>query len=192
MRSCFTYEQKSCTYRHIIGVGFRADLADQRSRGSLSELGHGILGEFLLENGLALIERLVENNGGLHDALGLGESDVRSGTEEEVVSMRLGDFGEGGVGRLVVSAEVANDDDFVGRLELIEGGGGGEERNGGEGLLGHVRDDGVGFPSTAIRRDVLRASEDLERGVSLDAVGLAKVGLDGAVDFSEMNVFFLQ
>lgn len=44
----------------------------------------------------------------------------------------------------------------------------------------------------AVGRGVLKATEDLEGGVALDAVGLAEVGLFCAVDLYELDILLLQ
>lgn len=75
---------------------------------------------------------------------------------------------------LVIRGEEGHENHLVGSLELVECGGGREERDGGHGLLGHVRDNGVCFPCTRVGGDVLGAAEDLEGGVSLDAIALAE------------------
>ena len=69
------------------------------------------------------------------------------------VAEAVGDRGEGLVGGLVVSGEVGDEDDLVGGLELVERVLG-DVGDGGEALLGHVRDQAIGLALTAIGRDV--------------------------------------
>ena len=180
------------TYCHVAGVGLGANLANEGSRGGLGELGDGLLGEAILEGALALVELLVENNGGLLDAGSLGESLVRGGAEEEGVPELLSDSGVGSVAGLVVGGEVANEDDLVGSLELLVGLGGLEDGDGREGLLGHIGDDGVGLAGTLVRLVVVDTAEDLESGVSLDTIALAQLLLLGAVNLCEGNVLGLE
>lgn len=117
------------TYSHVVRVGLWADLADQWSSRGLRPLLDGFLVKLLREGVLALIEGLVKDNGWLDGTLCLGESDIRSSTEEVRVTVRLGDLVEGSVGLLVIGGEVANNDNLVGGLELIESGRGGELRH---------------------------------------------------------------
>lgn len=131
-------DNQGITYGHVAGVGLRADLTDQGGGSRLGELRDSLGGEAILESALALVELLVKNNGGLLDALGLGQSLVRSGAEEESVPELLSNGGEGSVARLVVGGEVADEDDLVGGLELLERAAALEQRDRGEGLLGHV------------------------------------------------------
>jgi len=180
------------THRHVAGVCLRANLANKGSGGSLSELRDSLGGEAILEGALALVELLVENNGGLLDALSLGQSLVRSSAEEESVPKLLRDCGEGSVARLVVGGEVANEDDLVGSLELLKGVAALEEGDRRERLLGHVGDNGVGLAGTLVGLDIVGAAEDLESGVSLYAVALAQLLLLGAVNLCERNVLVLE
>ena len=128
---------KRDTSRHVTGVGLRADLANERSGGSRDERGNGVLLELLGESVLALIERLVDNQGGGLDALSLSDGSVVDTTEEVGVTETLSKLGEGLVGALVIGVEVGNDNDLVGGLELLEGVLC-EEGDSGEGLLDHV------------------------------------------------------
>ena len=180
------------TYGHVAGVGLGTDLTDQGSGSGLGELGDGLGGEAVLEGALALVELLVENNGGLLDALGLGQSLVGSGAKEERVSELLSDGVESSVARLVVGSEVANEDDLVGGLELLERVAALEQRNRREGLLGHVGDNGSGLARALVGLDVVDAAEQLKGRVSLHAVALAQLLLLGAVDLCKGNVLVLQ
>jgi hypothetical protein len=176
---------------HVAAVRLGANLADEGSGGNLGEVLDVLGVELLGEDVLAVVKGLVEDEAGLRDALGLGQRSVAGGAEQEVVAEAVGDRGEGLVGGLVIGGEVGDEDDLVGRLELLERVLG-DVRDGGESLLGHVRDQAVGLALAAIGRDVLRAAEDLEGGVALDAVLLAEILLLSAVDLDERNVLLLQ
>lgn len=130
------------THSHVASVSLGADLADQGDRGCLCERGNGVLGELVVKGILALVEALVQDNRGLLDTLGLGQSGVVGGTEEEVVAEAVGGSGKGLVGSLVVGGKVTDQDDLVGRLEVVDGGLV-DNRDGGHGLLGHVRNNAV-------------------------------------------------
>jgi len=184
--------RQSVTYGHVAGVGLRTNLADQGSGSGLGELGDGLGGEAILESALALVELLVENNGGLLDALGLGQSLVGSGTKEERVPELLSDGGEGSVARLVVGGEVADQNDLVGGLELLERAAALEERDRREGLLGHVGDNGSGLARALVGLDIVGTAEQLESRVSLHAVALAQLLLLGAVNLCERNLLVLE
>lgn len=179
------------TYSHVSSVCLWANLANQWCCGDLGELGDGLLVELLGELILALIELLVENNGWCLDALGLGQVGIRGSCEEVAVPELLRDLGKCGVGCLVVLPDVCDEHDLVGGLELVEGGLCGEEGDGWQGLLGHVRNNGVCLSCARVWRDVLLAAEDLERWVSLDAVLLAEILLLGAVDLGQCNALLL-
>lgn len=187
-----TRSSMKITYGHVAGVGLRTNLTDEGSGSGLGELGDSLRGEALLESALALIESLVQNNRGLLDALGLGESLVRSGAEEESVPELLSDGGVGSVARLVVGGKVANENDLVGGLELLKRVAALEEGDGRERLLGHVGDDGIGLAGALVGLVVLDTAEELESGVSLDAVFLAQLLLLGAVNLCEGNVLGLE
>lgn len=180
------------TYCHVAGVGLGANLANEGSRGGLGELGDSLLGEAILEGALALVELLVEDNGGLLDASSLGKLGVRGGAEEEGVPELLSDSGVGSVAGLVVGGEVANEDDLVGSLELLVGLGSLEKRDGRERLLGHVGDDGAGLAGTLVGLVVVDTTEDLESGVSFNAIALAQLLLLSAVNLCEGNVLVLE
>lgn len=134
----------STTHAHVALVCVRADLANQGSGGLLGERFNVLLLELAVVHDLALIERLVENNGGLLDTVLLGEISVVGGAEEVVVAHGVGRRGEGSVGPLVVRTEVADEDHGIGRLEVLEAGAIVDVGHGGEGLLGHVGDDAEG------------------------------------------------
>jgi hypothetical protein len=125
------------TYSHVGGVGLGTNLTDQGNGGSGGEGGDGLLGELLVEGVLTLIEALVENDRGLLDTLGLGQSGITGGTEKEVVAEAVGGSGESLVGSLVVGGEVTDKDNLVSGLEVLNGSLV-DDRNGGQGLLGHV------------------------------------------------------
>lgn len=110
------------TYSHVGGVGLGTNLTDERDGGSGGESGDGLLGELLVEGVLTLIEALVENDRGLLDTLGLGQSGVTGGTEKEVVAEAVGGSGESLIGSLVVGGEVTYQDNLVGGLEVFNGG----------------------------------------------------------------------
>jgi hypothetical protein len=130
-------DARNQTYSHVGRVGLGTDLTDQRDGGGLSECGDGVLGELLVEGVLTLIEALVEDDRGLLDTLSLGQSGVTGGTEKEVVAEAVGGSGESLVGGLVVGSKVTDQDDLVGGLEVLNGGLV-DDRDGREGLLGHV------------------------------------------------------
>lgn len=176
---------------HVVAVGLGADLADERGGGDLGEGADGVSVELVRVDVLAVVEGLVQDEAGLLDTLGLCEGGVVGGAEEEVVAQAVGDRREGLVRGLVVGGDVGDEDDLVGRLELGERGLG-HLGDGGQGLLGHVRDEAVGLALAAVGRDILGATEDLEGGVALDAVLLAQVGLLGAVDLDEGDVLLLE
>lgn len=138
--SLFGVQQALGTYAHVARVRLRADLADQRSSGGLDELLKSLLLDSLGVNILALVERLVQNDGGRLDALGLGNGGIIGGTEEVLVAEIGGDGSEGLVGGLVVLVEEGDENNLVSGLELLDAvlGKGG---NGRKSLLGHVRDD---------------------------------------------------
>ena len=73
-------------------------------------------------------------------------------------------------------------EELVGSSEI------GEVLCGGSGLRPHVLDDSVGFARALVVGGHFAALEDLERGVAADAVLLAALGLDGAVDL-DGNIF---
>lgn len=176
---------------HVSGVGLGADLTNERGRGDLGELADSIRIEGLGKDVLAVIEGLVEDEAGLLDTLSLGKGGVVGGSEEEVVTETIGDRGEGLVGGLVVGGKVGDEDDLVGGLELLESvlcdvG------DGGESLLGHVRDQAVGLALSTVGRDILGAAEDFEGGVALNAVLLAQILLLCAVDLDEGDVLLLK
>ena len=125
------------TYGHVLGVGLGTELANKRGAGGLDPVKDGLVLELAIVNGLLLVKVLVENDGGLLDALSLGKSSVVGGTEEEVVTLGFSERAEALVGGLVVGGNVANDNDLVKGLEFLQvllGHGG----DGGHGLLGHV------------------------------------------------------
>ena len=128
------------TYGHVVGVRLRTDLADQRNRGGLDELVDAVLVKIVAEDGLALVELLEQDDARLLDALCLGQGGIVGGAEEELVAEGVGDPGEGLVGRLVVSVEVAHDDDVLGLLELLDRVLV-QDRNCGQRLLDHVGHD---------------------------------------------------
>lgn len=136
----FSASECTGTYAHVARVGLRADLANKRSGSGLDELLQSLLLDGLSVDVLALVERLVQDDGGLLDTLSLGNGGVVGGTEEVLVAETLGDSGEGLVGSLVVLVEVGDQNNLVGGLELLEAVLG-EGRNGGKRLLGHVRND---------------------------------------------------
>lgn len=176
---------------HVAGVGLGADLTDQGSGGGLGEGLNGLSVELLSEGGLALIERLVEDNGRGLDALSLSNSGVVDATEEVGVAELLGDLGEGLVGGLVSGVDVGDENDLVGGLELLKGVLG-EDGDGGQGLLHHVGGDGSSLTLARVGRDVVGAAEDLEGGVALNAVLLAEIRLLSAVDLDELDVLLLE
>lgn len=175
------------TYGHVTSVSLRTNLANKRRSGVGDEVDQRLLLNLLLEDFLALVKRLVNNNAGLLDTLGLGHSGVIDGTKEIVVTESLGDLGEGLVRGLVLLVEESHQDDLVCRLEVLDCVLG-ENGNGGHGLLGHVGDDTatfvsncgsseflgdnsrVSFPLALVRRNILDAAEDLEGRVALNAV----------------------
>lgn len=165
---------------HVSLVGVWANLTNQWSGSDLGELGDLLGGELAIEDGLALIEGLVENDGWGLDAISLSEGGISSDTEEEVITEAVGNTGEDLVGLLVVLREVGDDNDLVGLLELlnrrvIELG------DGWQGLLGHVGNDGVGLAWAGVGLVVVEATEDLDGWVTLNLELLAKVGLLGTV-----------
>ena len=206
---------KGDTGGHVVSVGLGANLANQGSGSSLGELLDGVGVELLARvDSLALIEVLVENDGGGLDALSLGDGGVVDTTEEVAVAERLGNGCVGLVGGLVVSGNVGNEDDVVGGLEVLKGILG-QDGDGGQGLLNHVgRDAGEGqklalwirFSADSARggnlrsglalasvgSDVLKATEDLEGRVTLNTVVLAEVSLLSAVNLGELDVLLLQ
>lgn len=128
------------TYRHVLGVGLRAKLANQGSAGGLHPLEDGLLLKLAVVDSLLLIEILVENNRWLLDTFGLGESGVVGGTEKVGISLGLGERGEALVRGLVIGGHVADDNDLIHGLEVLQvllGHAG----NGGHRLLGHVGDN---------------------------------------------------
>lgn len=177
--------------RHVAGIGVGANLTDERGRGSLGELLNGLGVELLGEDGLALVEVLVEDNGRGSDTLSLGESSIAAGTEGVLVAELISDLGEGLVGSLVGGIEVGDNDDLVGLLELLNVVLG-EDRNGGKGLLDHVGGDGSSLALALVGRDGVEATEDLEGRVALNAMLLAQLGLLSAVDLGELDVLLLE
>lgn len=128
------------TYCHVAGVGLGTNLANQRNGRRLCECGDGFDVKLVLECVLALIKGLVQDNGRLLDTLGLGQSSVACGAEQEVVSEVGSDGVKRLVGSLVVGGKVSDKDDLVGGLEVLNGSLV-DDGDGGHGLLGHVRDD---------------------------------------------------
>lgn len=125
------------THRHILRVGLGAQLADERSTSGLHPREDGLFLKLAVVDSLLLIEILVEDNGGLFHALVLGKSNVIGGSEKISVSLGLSERGEALVGGLVIGGHVADDDDFIHGLEILQVLLG-HARNGGHGLLGHV------------------------------------------------------
>lgn len=125
---------------HVVRVGLRTNLADQRGGRSLGELLNGLNVELLREDSLALVKVLVQDDGRGLDALGLGDGSVAGGTEGVVVTELLSDLGEGLVGGLVCSIVVGDQDDLVGLLEVLQGIGS-QDGDSREGLLDHVGGD---------------------------------------------------
>ena len=179
------------TYGHVAGVRLGADLSDQRDRGRLGKGCDGVDVKLVLERRLSVVKRLVEDNGGLLDSLGLGEGSIARGAEQEVVPELRGNGAVRLVGSLVVGGKVGNQDDLVGSLELVEGRLV-DQGDGGQGLLGHVRDNGGRLPLPAVRLHAVQPAEDLEGGVALDAVLLAKVCFFGAVNLCQGNLLLLE
>ena len=126
--------------RHVVRVGVRADLADQWSGRGLDELLDGVSIKFLGESVLALVERLVNDDGGELDALSLSNGGIVDTTKEVIIAHGISHGGEGFVGSSVISGEVANDDNLLKGLEFFDGILG-QEGNGRERLLHHVGDD---------------------------------------------------
>lgn len=176
---------------HVAGIGVGANLTDERSGGGLGELLNSLGVELLSEDGLALVEVLVEDNGRDGDTLSLGESGIAAGTEGVVVAELIGDLGEGLVGGLVSGTEVTDNDDLVGLLELLKVVRG-EDRDGGKGLLDHVGGDGTGLALALVGGDGIEATEDLEGRVTLNTVLLAELSLLSAVDLGELDVLLLE
>lgn len=178
--------------RHVVSVGLGANLANQRSGGRLGELLDSIGIKLLAgEDGLALVEGLVDDNGGGLDALSLSDSGISDTTEEVVVAQLLGNGGEGLRGGLIVGVGVGDNDNVVGSLELLEGVLV-EAGDSGKGLLHHVGGDGSSLALATVGGDVVKALEDLEGGVALNAVILAEVSLLSAVDLGELDVLLLE
>lgn len=176
---------------HVSSIGIRANLTDEGGGGGLGELLDGLGVELLSEDGLALVEVLVENDGRGGDTLSLGESDIAAGTKGVLVAELIGDLGEGLVGGLVGGIEVSDNDDLVGLLELLNVVLG-EDRDRGKGLLDHVGGDGTGLALTLVGGDGVEATEDLEGRVTLNAMLLAQLGLLSAVDLGELDVLLLE
>lgn len=127
----------SSTYAHVASVGLRTNLADERRRGGRDEAGDSFGLELLRIDVLALIEALVQDNTWLLDTILLSERRVVGGTEEVAVTESLSDRCEGSVGGFVVGTEVANDNDLVLLLEVLDGLGV-DDGYGRHRLLGHV------------------------------------------------------
>lgn len=108
------------THGHVISVRLWANLANQRCSSGLGECENVLLDELLRKGVLALIERLVENDGWLNNSLSLSEASIGCGAKEERVTELLANLSEGGVGGLVVSAEETDDNNLVGSLELVQ------------------------------------------------------------------------
>lgn len=176
---------------HVASVCLGANLADEGSGSNGSEGLDRLSIELLGEDILAVVERLVEDETRLLNTLSLGESGIICGTKKVVVAEAAGDRVEGLVGGLVVGGEVSNEDDLVGGLELLECVLG-DLGDGGQTLLGHVRDQRVGLALTAVGRDVVEATEDLQGGVALNAVLLAEIRLLCAINLDELDVLLLQ
>jgi hypothetical protein len=101
------------TYAHVALVCIRADFSNERSGSGLGKLGDGLLVKLLLKGVLALVERLVQDNGRLLDALSLCGSGIVDGTEDVVVSQGLGKTTEGFIRCLVISTEESYENDIV-------------------------------------------------------------------------------
>lgn len=108
------------TYRHVLGVGLRAKLANQGSAGSLHKLQERLVLKLAIVDSLLLVKVLVKDNGGLLRTLGLGDGGVVGGTEKEVVALGFGEGSETLVGGLVIGANVADDHDLVHGLEFLQ------------------------------------------------------------------------
>lgn len=180
------------TYRHVACVGFRADFTDQRRARNLGEVLDLLHGEALIVSVLALVEALVQHNAGLLDALSLRQRLIRSRAEQETIPQLLGDLSECSIAALVVLVKVPNQHNLVRRLELLERLAGAEQRDCGHALLGHVRDNGLRLAWALVGGDIVRAAEDLESGVALDAILLAEILLLGAVDFGEGDLLVFE
>lgn len=108
------------THGHVARVGLWTDFSDKRHGCGLGERSNLLLGELLLENILALVEALVQNDRRLLDTLLLCQGCVASSTEQEVVPKSLCDCGKRRVRGLVICGKVADQDDLVGGLEVLE------------------------------------------------------------------------
>ena len=136
-----TCMRNAITHVHVTLVCVWADFANQWDGSLLGESLNVRLLKLAVVNDLALIERLVENNGGLFNTVFLGKLGVVGGAEEVVVTHGIGRCGKGGVGLLVVGIKVCNKDDGIGLLEVLKAGTALDVGHGWEGLLGHVGDD---------------------------------------------------
>ncbi|KAF5125953.1 hypothetical protein E5D57_010647 [Metarhizium anisopliae] len=179
------------TSGHVVSIGLRANLSDERSGSSLGKFLNGLSVKLLSVGVLALVEGLVQNNRGELDTLGFGNSSLVDTAEQIVVTELLGNSGEGLVGGLVIGSKVGDDNNLVGRLELLEGILG-QERNGRQRLLDHVRGDGSSLALAIVGGDIVNAAENLEGGITLDAVLLAEFSFFSAVNLGELDVLFFQ
>ena len=102
-------------------VGVRTDFTNQWSGGGLGELDDFFLVKLLGVGIFALIERLVENNCWLLDTLCLCDSGIIDGTENVVITERVGDGSKSLVGCLVVSCKVCNKNDVIRSLKVLKG-----------------------------------------------------------------------
>jgi hypothetical protein len=168
------------TGRHVSLVGVWADLTNQWGGSSLGELGDLLSLKLAIEDNLAFIEGLVENNSWGLNTLRLGESGIGGDTEEVVVTERVGDTVENLVRGLVVLSKVGNNDNLIGLLEVVMRGdielGDGWER-----LLGHVGNNGIRLAWAGVCLVVVDSTEDLDGWVALNLESLAKIGFLGTV-----------
>lgn len=163
---------------HVTGVGLRANLTNERSRGDLCEVGDLLNLELTVEDVLSLIEGLEEDNSRDLDTGSLSEGSIVGSSKEVGVTERLGNLGVGCVGLLVLLVEEGDENNLVGLGEIIVGFLV-EDGDGGEGVLNHVRNDSIGLALSLVGRGVIGSTEDLDGGVALDTLLLAKVGLNG-------------
>lgn len=175
------------TYSHVASIRLRSHVSNQRRARRLGEVHDGVLGEALLERVLALVKRLVEHDGRLLHALGLGNLRIRHGAKQEAVPQLIGGLGESAVAALVVGGKEADQHDLVRHLELFQDILAEHLAHARQALLGHVGDDGLRLAGAGVRLHVLGAAEDFEGRVALDAVALAEVLLLGAVDLGERD-----
>ena len=161
------------------------ELDDERKLVGVDELAQVLLDERSVEDALALVELLEENDGAVAGDLELVEERLLGRDGEAHRVDLLGHVGVelGALARRVLEQA---DDDHLGLVaelgQLVAGRDGHGRRSG---LLLHPLDDLVGRAATAVLERRL-VGEELERRVAADLEAFAELRVHGGVDFAEL------